>query len=106
MTPNELIKKGSNFLKNNNIKSHIIDAELLLSKVSGKSRENLLVKSDIELNHNQIKTYNNLIFRRGITKEPVAYILNKKEFWSIKLDVNKDVLIPRPETEMIFRKKL
>ncbi len=101
MTPNELIKKGSNFLKNNNIKSHIIDAELLLSKASSKSRENLLVKSDIELNHNQIKTYNYLIFRRGIAKEPVAYLLNQKEFWSIKLDVNKDVLIPRPETEIL-----
>ena len=41
MTPTELIKKGSNFLKQNNIRSHIIDAELILSSVHGKSRENL-----------------------------------------------------------------
>ena len=39
MTPIELIKKGSNFLKQNNIKSHIIDSELILSSVYGKSRE-------------------------------------------------------------------
>ena len=38
MTPNELIKRGSNFLKQNNIKSHLIDSELILSSVSGKKR--------------------------------------------------------------------
>ena len=101
MKSNELIKKGSNFLKKNNIKSFIIDAELLLSNVSGKSRENFLVNSDFELNSKQIKSFYNLITRRGINKEPIAYLLNRKEFWSIKLGVNKDVLIPRPETELL-----
>ena len=46
MTSNELIKKGSNFLKKNKIKSHIIDAEILLSSISGESREKFLLKSN------------------------------------------------------------
>ena len=95
MTPNKLIQKGSNFLKLNNIKSYMIDSELILSSVSGKLRENFLVNLDFKLNPAQIKMFNNLINRRALGKEPVAYLLNKKEFWSIKLNVDKDVLIPR-----------
>ena len=101
MTSSELIKIGSNFLKMNNIKSHIIDTELILSKVSGQLRENFLINPKLKLNSNQINTFNKLILRRGLSKEPLAYIFNKKEFWSNNLNVNKNVLIPRPETEIL-----
>ena len=101
MKSNELIKKGSDFLKKNKIKSHVIDSELLLSSVTGKSRESFLLNSSLKISPNQIKSFNNLIARRALKKEPVAYLLNEKEFWSIKFDVNKDVLIPRPETEIL-----
>ena len=104
MTPNKLIQKGSNFLKLNNIKSYMIDSELILSSVSGKLRENFLVNLDFKLNPIQIKMFNNLINRRALGKEPVAYLLNTKEFWSIKLNVDKDVLIPRPETEILVER--
>ena len=104
MTPEKLIKIGSNFLKQNNIKSYLIDSELILSSISGKPRENFLVNSDIKLDKSQINCFNNLIFRRGICKEPIAYLLNKKEFWSINLNVEKGVLIPRPETEILVDK--
>ena len=50
MTPNELITKGSNFLKQNNIKSHMLDSELILSSVTGKQREDFLLKDDFKLN--------------------------------------------------------
>ena len=101
MTSKELIKKGSDFLKKNKIKSHIIDSELLLSNVSGMSRESFLVNSNFKISPTQIRSFNNLIARRALRKEPIAYLLNKKEFWSIKFNVNKDVLIPRPETEIL-----
>ena len=101
MTSNELIKKGSNFLKKNKIKSHIIDAEILLSSISGESREKFLLKSNLEMSQKQIKSFNNLITRRALKKEPVAYLINKKEFWSMNFNVCKDVLIPRPETEIL-----
>ena len=100
MNSNELIKIGSNFLKKNNIKSYMIDAEVLLSSISGQSRENLLI-SDFKVNTIQIKSFNNMILKRAKSKEPIAYLLKKKEFWSNKLNVSSDVLIPRPETEIL-----
>ena len=104
MTSNELIKKGSNFLKKNKIKSHVIDTELLLSSVSGKSREKFLLNSKLEMSQTQIRSFKNLIIRRALRKEPVAYLVNKKEFWSMNFNVCKDVLIPRPETEILVEK--
>jgi release factor glutamine methyltransferase len=104
MTSNELIKKGSNFLKKNKIKSHIIDTELLLSSVSGKSRERFLSNLNLEMSQTQIRSFKNLIIRRALRKEPVAYLVNKKEFWSMNFNVSKDVLIPRPETEILVEK--
>ena len=104
MNSNELIKKGSNFLKKNKIKSHIIDTELLLSSISGESREKFLLKSNLEMSQNQIRSFNNLIKRRALKKEPIAYLINKKEFWSMNFNVCKDVLIPRPETEILVEK--
>ena len=104
MTPNELITKGSNFLKLNNIKSHMLDSELILSSVSGKEREDFLFKNDFKLSIKQIKFFNQLISRRALLKEPIAYLTNKKEFWSINFNVDRDVLIPRPETEILVEK--
>ena len=101
MSPNELIKSGSNFLKKNNITSYMIDSELILASLFGQLRENILVNPSLKLSPNQIKSFNNMILRRALGKEPIAYILNKKEFWSINFNVNKDVLIPRPETEIL-----
>ena len=101
MTPNELIKIGSNLLKKNNIKSYIIDSELILSSISGLTRESFLKNSNYNLDPKQISSFHNLISRRAFKKEPIAYLLNKKEFWSNELGVDKDVLIPRPETEIL-----
>ena len=57
MTLNRYIKEGSNFLKENNIKSYMIDAELIMSSVSGKSRENLLLKSNFKLSPSQVQSF-------------------------------------------------
>ena len=76
MTPNELINKGSNFLKKNNIKSHMIDSELILSSISGQVREKFLVNSNFTLSQKQVNSFNDLIFRRALGKEPIAYLLN------------------------------
>ena len=101
MTPNDLVKKGSRLLKKNNIKSHTLDSEMILSSCIGKSRESFLLNSNFNLDTSQIDTFNQLINRRAIKKEPIAYLLNSKEFWSIKFNIQKGVLIPRPETEIM-----
>ena len=104
MRLNRYIEEGSNFLKENNIKSYMIDAELLMSSVSNLSRENLLLKSDFRLSTAQVQSFNKLIFKRALSKKPMAYLLNNKEFWSMNFKVSKDVLIPRPETEILVEK--
>ena len=101
MRLNRYIEEGSNFLKENNIKSYMIDAELLMSSVSNLSRENLLLKSDFRLSTAQVQSFNKLILKRALSKKPMAYLLNNKEFWSMNFKVSKDVLIPRPETEIL-----
>ena len=99
----ELINIGSNLLKEKNIHSHILDSEILLSKTLNKSREDILVNLEEKINEKDIFKYKNYIDRR-IKNEPIAYILEEKEFWSKKFKVNKNTLIPRPETELLVNK--
>ncbi len=104
MTPNNLLKKGSAILKKNLIKTHVLDSELILSNLTGKSRENFLINSNIKVSKDQVDNFNNLIMRRALKKEPIAFLLKFKEFWSTKFNVQKGVLIPRPETELMVEK--
>ena len=101
MLISELINKGSKFLKNNDISSYLIDAELILSKSLDISREKFLSLDDTNVEDKIISNFNKLIARR-VKKEPIAYIFEKKEFWSLDFIVNKDTLIPRPETELLI----
>ena len=101
----ELLNLGSNLLKEQNIKSHILDSEILLSKTLNKSRENILINLKEKINEKNISKYKKYINRR-IKNEPIAYILEEKEFWSKKFKVNKNTLIPRPETELLVDKLL
>ena len=96
----ELINQGSKKLRNQNIKSFRLDSEILLSKILDKKRENILINLDEEVKYDNILKFNKLINRR-CSKEPIAYILNTKEFWSKAFRVSTDTLIPRPETELL-----
>ncbi len=98
-----LLNSGSNFLKNRNIKSHILDSELLLSSILKRSREDLILNSQLKVSQKKAKLFNDLIERRS-NREPIAYILKEKEFWSKNFFVNSDTLIPRPETELLVEK--
>ena len=101
----ELIKYGSKLLRENNILSHTLDSEILLSKTLRKSREEILVNLDQDINEKNILKFEKFIERRT-KKEPIAYILEEKEFWSKKFKINKNILIPRPETELLVDKLL
>ena len=99
----EVIKIGSKLLKEKKISTHILDSELLLSKILNKPREEMLVNLDKKVDENQISVFQEYLNRR-LKNEPIAYILEEKEFWSEKFSVNKDTLIPRPETELLVNK--
>ena len=98
-----LINKGSKRLKNKDILSHRLDSEILLSKILNKTREELLINLDKKVKKQKINDFKTLIKRRS-KKEPVAYIVKQKEFWSKDFLVNRNTLIPRPETELMVEK--
>ena len=93
----ELLQFGAQKLKNAKIKSCVLDSELILSHLLNLKREDLLVRKDIPIPNNIHKKFINFLDRRT-RKEPVAYILNEREFWKHIFYVDKNTLIPRPET--------
>ena len=97
------IRQASKILKKNNIESHQLDAEVILSNIMGVTREFLMVNSDFDIAKDVMQKYLIAIERR-IKNEPVAYITGKKEFWSHDFIVNHNTLVPRPETELLIYK--
>ena len=95
-----ILNTGYRNLKNSLIKNPKLDAEVLLSHVLNKNLKEMILDDDIKLNDNEIIKFNKLIKRR-MSGEPVAYILRNKEFWNYNFYVDKNVLIPRPDTEII-----
>ncbi|MDX1609888.1 MAG: protein-(glutamine-N5) methyltransferase, release factor-specific, partial [Halofilum sp. (in: g-proteobacteria)] len=77
-----------------------LDAELLLAHVLGRSRTWLRAWPEHRLDPGQQDRYEALVMRRA-AGEPVAYLLGRREFWSLELEVGPAVLIPRPETERL-----
>ena len=101
----QVLNKASGKLKIKNIKSFRLDSELLLAKTLGISREEVLLNLDKKINQSDIKKYDFYVNLRNQYK-PISQIINYKFFWKYKFFVNKDVLIPRPETELIIEKIL
>jgi len=77
-----------------------LDAELLLCKVLNLSRSALLVRGTEPLTAESRDAYQAMIARR-VQGAPVAYLTGTREFWSMELTVTHDVLVPRPETELL-----
>ena len=103
MNLDNTINKASQILKNHNIHSHELDAQIILSNIMGVKRESLITNNEINISKKIMEKYDSAIKRR-IKKEPVAYIIGKKEFWSEDFMVNHGTLIPRPETELLIYK--
>ena len=94
-----LLKKASEELSNISDSAYL-DAELLLAHCLEKNRSYLHTWPENELTTQQLEHFESLIEKR-LTDYPVAYLLGKKAFWTIDLIVTPDVLIPRPETELL-----
>ena len=98
---NTVLRKSKNYLKQNGIVSADLDSELLLSSVIKKPREYIIINSNKIIDNKQMQLFENLIERRK-KKEPIAYILKKKDFWKSTFYVDNNVLIPRPDTEILI----
>ena len=100
-----LLNQASKILENSSSVSSKLDSEILLSEVIKKNRQYLLLNSNEELKKENIKSFNYLVKRRK-KGEPIAYLINKKEFWKQNFYVNQNVLIPRPDTELLVEETL
>ena len=105
MNYRSILNMASKELKENSIKSFLLDSEILLSKALNISREKVLINLECEINENQILKFIKILEKRK-KSEPIAYILGKKEFWKTDFYVNSNVLIPRPETEIIVEEAI
>ena len=97
----QTIKKASQILKNHNVHTYELDAQIILSDIMGVTREFLIINDYLTVSKRTKKKYDNAIKRR-IKKEPVAYIIGKKEFWSQNFKVTSSTLVPRPESELLI----
>ena len=101
----KLIRWATSYLKSHDIDSPRATGEILLAHALKLKRIDLYLNYDQPLNDEELQRFKALIKRR-IRREPVAYILGVKEFWSLDFEVNPNVLIPRPETECLVEKAL
>ena len=105
MNIENILNEGINILQKNNIPNPQLDSEILLSNSIKRDKKHIILNPKELLNPEQSKIFKSLIERRR-KGEPVAYLINKKEFWTDEFFVNKDVLIPRPDTELIIEQVL
>jgi len=101
MLVNEAITFAEQELKKTNNLNSRLDSEILVSHLINIPRENIYSKLKEDLHLDKVEKLKQLVNRRA-NKEPIAYILNNKEFWSTNFYVDRSVLIPRPETEVLI----
>ena len=99
------LQQGINILQKNNVSNSQLDSEILLSSSIKRDKKHIILNPKEILNSDQLEKFKSLIERRK-KGEPIAYLINKKEFWKDEFFVNKDVLIPRPDTELIIEQVL
>jgi len=97
--------EANNILKKNHISTSNLDSEILLSKVLKKDRKYVILNLDQCLENELYNKFKKLISQR-LTGKPMAYIVGKKDFWKYEFNVSNNVLIPRPDTEIIIEEVL
>lgn len=101
----DVLQWTADYFSAHHIDSPRLTAEILLAETLGIDRVGLYVRFDQPLSENERNRFREMVKRR-IQREPVAYITGRKDFWKITLAVSPDVLIPRPETEILVETAL
>ena len=101
MNIENILNKGTSILKASKIANPYLDSEILLSESINRDKKHIILNPKEILENKQLNNFNRLIERRR-KGEPIAYLINKKEFWKNEFYVNENVLIPRPDTELII----
>ena len=100
-----IINSAYQDLKKSNIKSALIDSEILLSQAINKSREFIILNSNYNVSEKEYRYFKEMVNQR-LRGKPIAYITGKKFFWKDEFLINEKVLIPRPDTEIIVEQVL
>ena len=101
----KLLEWNTQYFHQKGIESSRLDSELLLAHSLKLNRVQLYMQFDRPLSEAELQDFKALIKRRS-EREPLAYIIRKKEFYSLEFEVTPDVLIPRPETELLVEKAI
>ena len=96
----EFLTVTTTFLAGRGIDGARLDAELMLAEVLKLTRTQLYTNFERPLAADEVTSFRELVKRRA-AREPVAYILGRREFWSMDFTVDRRVLVPRPETELL-----
>ena len=99
------LKKGKSILIDNNIISAKLDSEILMSQAIRKNKKFIILNLHKEIKKRDLDYFDNLIQERAKSK-PIAQIIKKKDFWKYEFIVNNNVLIPRPDTEILIEQAL
>ena len=105
MNIHQAIQKAKLILKEKSIKTLDLDIQILMTETLKKDRKFVILNPKKEISNKSLKYFNNLVKKRS-KGEPVAYLVKKKYFWKYEFIVSKDVLIPRPDTEVIVEQVL
>ncbi|MBI4302683.1 MAG: peptide chain release factor N(5)-glutamine methyltransferase [Chloroflexi bacterium] len=105
ITRKEALRHAMATLDSHGIPDAPLEAEILLMAVLGVDRERLYSRDDGVLSHQEARSYEALLYRR-LKREPTAYILGFKEFYGLRFQISPQVLIPRPETELLVEKAI
>jgi len=105
MTVHDILMESTNALERVDSPTARLDAEVLLAFCLGCDRLEFLKNPAMTIGKKQQSKFSKLLARR-LRWEPVAYITGRKNFWTFSLNVNKDVLIPRPDTEIIVEETI
>ena len=101
----EAAKFGNDYLINKNIQNYKLDVEILASETINKSREHFLLNEKNKFTKKEFNKFNKLLKQRN-NRQPLAQIINKKEFWKKNLYIDGNVLIPRPESEHLVEETI
>ena len=101
----DILKKTESFFRSKGIPSPRLDAELIVGHHLELDRVALYLQFDRPLNERELEPMRDDVRRRA-AREPIAWIIGTKGFWSLDLDAHRDVLVPRPDTETLVQAAL
>ena len=105
MNINLAINQGSKILRDKFVPNSKLDSEILMAKIINKDRNYILLNYSNPINKNDLNNFFKLIEQRSLGN-PVAYLTKKKSFWNSEFIVTNDILLPRPDTELVVENVL